>query len=218
MKQIRFFLLLTGMSAVVLLNACSPQVTTVASWINKDHIQPEPYKNVFIIVLSGNLQIKTALENDLAAAAEKRGLKTYKSINVIGPFSGKESIPKKEVIEKKVAELGCETVFTVALISKESETRYVPGSATIYAPFPMYGYYGTFDSYYAYNTIYYDPGYYQTDKTYFIESNLYDTKTNLLIMSIQSKAVNPETIDKSSAEYTQSLAEAVEKLRPAKNN
>jgi len=218
MKPITSLSLVAAFTMAVLLNSCSNKVTTVASWINKEHIQPEPYKSVFIIALTGNLQAKTALENNLAAAAEARGLKAFKSINVIGPFSGKESIPSKEVIQKKINEIGCETVMTVALVSKESETRYVPGSASVsvYNPYLMYPYYDTFGSYYGYSTIYYDPGYYQTDKTYFIESNLYDTKTNLLIMSIQSKAVNPPSIDQSSKEYTASLVDEVEKLRPVK--
>ncbi len=216
MKPITFFSVIAILTMSMSLNSCSNKITTVASWINKEHIQPEPYKSVFIIALTGNLQVKTALENNLAAAAEARGLKAFKSINVIGPFSGKESIPSKEVIQKKINEIGCETVMTVALVSKQSETRYIPGSVTVYNPYLLYPYYDNFGSYYGYSTIYYDPGYYQTDKTYFIESNLYDTKTNLLIMSIQSKAVNPLSIDQSSKEYTASLVDEVEKLRPAK--
>jgi hypothetical protein len=217
MKHINSFLCLSIIAVTLTFSACSPKIQTVASWINKDKIQPEPYKSVFIIVLSGNLNAKVALENDLAAAAEARGLKAFKSINVIGPFSGKESIPSKEVIQKKIKEIGCETVLTVALIDKQSVTRYVPGSTTVYAPYAMYPYYGSFGSYYGYaSVIYYDPGYYQTDKTYFMESNLYDTKTDLLIMSIQSKAVNPTTIEESSKQYTATLVDEVEKLRPAK--
>ncbi len=204
----------------MLLAACSSSIKTVATFVNKDQLKPEPYKSVFIIALTGNLEVKTALENNLAAAAEGKGIKVYKSISVIGPFSGKESIPSKDIISKRVKELGCEAIFAVALLDKETTTIYRPPSTTVYAGgytgYPGYNYYGTFGSYYSYAAVVYDPGYYKTDKTYFVESNLYDAKTELLVMSIQSKAVNPPEIDKSGKEYTESLVEEIAKLKAAK--
>ncbi|HRI19814.1 MAG TPA: hypothetical protein PLA68_02620 [Panacibacter sp.] len=121
-------------------------------------------------------------------------------------------MPVKEAFLKKVSDLGCETIFTVALVDKQSETRYNPGSSSIYAPYPMYGYYGRFGGYYGYSSMMYSPGYYSTDKTYFLESNLYDAKTEELLLSIQSKAENPPAIQKSSKLYTESLIKELESL------
>src|SRR5690606_23752299 len=85
-------------------------------------------------------------------------------------------------------------ILTVALIDKETETRYVPGNAG-YAPMPRFGYYGTFWGYY--NTWYptlYSPGYYEGEKVYFIETNLYDADTEELLWSAQSETYNPRNL------------------------
>jgi hypothetical protein len=70
---------------------------------------------------------------------------------------------------------------------------YHPGTAY----YPMnYGYYG---SYYGYYNYYYpqiySPGYYSSDKTYYIETNFYDMESDQLLWSIQSEAYNPTNID-----------------------
>jgi hypothetical protein len=208
-----------AVTLVIALGACSTQVNIVSSWINQEEIKPEPYKSVFIIALTGNLDAKRNIENNLAAAAEARGLKAYKSIVVFGPFSGKESIPSKDIVSRKVKELNCEGILTVALINKEIVTTYVPGSTTVVGVspyYPTYGYYGSFGGYYNYSAVYYNPGYYQTDKKYTIETNMYDAKTEKLVISIESKAVNPSDIQKASQQYTASLAEEVARLRPVK--
>jgi hypothetical protein len=219
--MIKNLLLIAAVAISVCLSSCSSPIKIVASWVNSEEIKPEPYKSVFIIALTGNLDAKRAIENDLATAAEAKGIKAYKSIVVFGPFSGKSSIPAKDIVSKKVAELGCEAIFTVALVDKEITTTYRPASTTVvgggYYPgggYPTYPYYGSFGGYYAYSAVYYDPGYYSVDKKYSVEANIYDAKSEKLIISIESKANNPSGIQKSSQQYTQLLADEIARLRP----
>jgi hypothetical protein len=42
----------------------------------------------------------------------------------------------------------------------------------------------------------YDPGYYVTDKIYFMEGNLFDVSSETLIWSVQTKTLNPPSIEK----------------------
>lgn len=212
MNHSRF--LLSGLLLIVsgLFYSCGPSIKTTASWVNKESQVPQPHSSVFIMVLTENLETKTILENDLAQAAEAKGIKAYKSMETFGPITGKESLPVKEAVLQKIADLNCETIFTVSLVDKQSETRYVPGSTTIYSPYPYYSYYGRFGGYYGYASGFYSPGYYQTDKTYFIEANLYDAKSENLLVSIQSKAENPPAIQKSSKLYTESLIKEMQGL------
>lgn len=213
MNQPRFLATMCFISAALLISSCSPSIKTTASWVNKERTTaPKQYKSVFIVVLTENLGTKTILENDLATAATAHGFKAYKSMESFGPITGKESLPVKEAFLKKVNDLGCESIFTVALIDKQSETRYNPGTTTIYAPYPRFGYYGMFGGYYGYSSAMYSPGYYSTDKTYFLESNLYDARTEELLLSVQSKADNPPAIQKSSKIYTESLIKELESL------
>ena len=210
MKPFNIALIITLMAVSFV--ACGPTVKTAASWVNKDKPHP-PYKTIFITVLSENLAAKTVLENDLANAAAARGLKAYRSLEAFGPVSTLESIPVKESFLKKVKELGCDAIFTVALVNQKSETRYIQGSPTLYVPYTNFGYYGNFSGYYDYGYGFYKPGYYETNNTYFIESNLYDADTQQLMLSIQSKAANPKTLEKGSALYTASLIKEIQSLK-----
>jgi hypothetical protein len=213
-SSIRWSILAIGL----LFSACGAQVKTLATWVNKENISSEPYKSIFIMVLTDNMNVKTILEHDLSVAAKERGLKVSTSIDAFGPIGLSQVSNIKDILTKKLETLGCETVFFVALKDKQSETRYVPGNSISYSPYGGYGPYGAYGTYggyygYGFSMGYYSPGYYTTDKTYFIESNLYDAKTEKLLVSIQSKAVNPDVIEKSSQTYTKSLMFEIDKIR-----
>ncbi|HTB26231.1 MAG TPA: hypothetical protein VK711_12730, partial [Puia sp.] len=122
-----------------------------------------------------------------------------------GPILTLDKLPKNDVLLKAIRDLGCDGIFTVALVDQESKTHYVPGnSASVgFVPYAGYGYY--YSGYYAYSPTFYSPGYYETDKTYFIESNLFNAVTEKLLISMQSKVVNPPTAMKASKQYTQML-------------
>jgi hypothetical protein len=171
------------------------------------------------------MQLRSNLENDLAAAAEKKGLKAYKSMDIMGPVDIKLIAPVKEVFLKKLKDLNCETVFTVALVNQISETKYVQASSYTYSPY-AYGAYGAYGGYGAYGTYggfggYYGyavntfstPGYYTTDNKYFIEGKLFDLKTDEILFSVQSKATNPSGIEKSSKKYTENLMEDIKDMK-----
>ena len=82
-----------------------------------------------------------------------------------------------------------------------------------------YGYYGNFVSYYGspgvviglgsgYETT--NPGYTVEKKTFYLESNLYETSTQDLLLSIQTKAVETVSTYKVSQEFTAKLIELIE--------
>lgn len=178
----------------------------MATWVNKeDKPVPQPGKHkIFIFVMTQNYEVQVNLENDLAEAAEAKGIRTVKSVDAFGPILTIDKMPKSEVLLKAIRDLGCDGIFTVALVNEESKTHYVPGSYSGgFVPYSGYGYY--YSGYYAYSPAFYSPGYYETDKTYFIESNLFNAITEKLLISMQSKVVNPPTAMKASKKYTQML-------------
>ena len=76
----------------------------------------------------------------------------------------------------------------------------------MYSPMGYGGYYGRFYGYYSYyNPVMYDPGYYATDKNYYIEMNLYDAQTEALVWSAQSETTNPSSIESFSKTFAQSV-------------
>ena len=114
---------------------------------------------------------------------------------------------------EKIKQLNCDLIFTLTLTDKKSETRYVSGNSGFYGPFPGYGL--QFRGFYSYWYPYaYDPGYYVTDKTYFMEGNLFDVETETLIWSVQSTTINPGSIEKFSKELIETMVKrSMEDLR-----
>jgi len=210
MKKNKFlnFLVLT-----VLFFSCSSSQRIMTAWVNPDRTQKK-YTTVFIGALMQQNNVKITLEDDLGAAAKARGFKVVKGYEVFPPNFNKDNMRDKELVLKLIRDRGCDVILTVAVIDQKSETRYVSGSVS-YAPYGGYNVYGGgFYGYYNYwQPTIYNPGYYTTDKTYFIEANAFDVETQATIWSVQSKADNPSGIEKSSKEYTAMLMRQFEKDR-----
>jgi len=207
--------------------SCKPQISpkTTVLWLNKEKLPAEPVKSIFIIAFTDNLDVRATLEKDLATAAQKRGLKAYKSLDIVGPVEIKAMAPVKDVFIKKLQDLGCEAILTTALVHATSETKYTPASSMTYSPyaygsyagyggFTPYGVYGGFGGYYGYavNTMT-TPGYYTTTSKYFVEAKVFDLKTDETLMSMQTKVENPETIEKTSKAYTDLFVEEIKDIR-----
>ncbi|HET6995668.1 MAG TPA: hypothetical protein VFI06_11835 [Chitinophagaceae bacterium] len=202
-----------------LLFSCKPSQRILTAWVNPER-PAKKYTTVFIGALIQRNDLKFAIEDDLGAAAKSKGFKVVKGYEVFPPNFNQDNMRDKDVVLGAIQKRGCDVILTVAIIDQKSETHYVPGSYS-YAPYGGYGNYGAYGAgFYGYYTYWsstiYDPGYYTTDKTYFIEANAYDVETQAMIWSVQSKAENPESIEKSSKEYTTMLMEQFEKDRRKK--
>jgi len=207
--------------------SCKPSssIRTTVLWVNKEKLPPEPIKSVFIIAFTDNLEVRSAFENDLAAAAEKKGLKAYTSMGIIGPVQMKEIAPVKDVFIKKLQDLNCEAILTVALVHETSETKYTKASSINYSPYAYGAYtpyagvtafdpYGGFGGYYGYAvTTMTTPGYYTTTNKYFVEAKVFDLKTDQTLMTTQTKVTNPESIQKASKQYADLFVEEVKGAR-----
>lgn len=213
-KSIKLFF--TLFCFYLLIAACSStKQTVIAVWSNKDKVVYGAKKSVFIMVLTANLQARNELESALKEAAITRGLKVTTSIEALGPMNVGKNFPA-EAILSKVKELNYETIFTVAIKDIKTETTFVQASDNFYNPMGMYGgAYGSFGSYYNNYWAYPGVGFgfgggftssYTTEKTtVFLESNLYETATQDLLLSIKSKAVNPDNLAKESKKFTSNI-------------
>jgi hypothetical protein len=178
----------------ILLSACAPSQKIVSSWVNRE-VQPKvPYNKIFVVAITQNQKAKLITEDLMAKLLESRGRKVLKA-NEIFPMR-QEDTPaiSKDLLIGAIQRKECDAVMTIALLDVQTEERYVSG--TSYAPVGMYGYYGSYYGYYGYRyPQVYTPGYYSTDKTYFVETNFYDMATDKLLWSIQSSSYNPVNLE-----------------------
>lgn len=190
MKKISF---LASLAIVFALASCAPSTKISGSWSSPDK-PASPYKKILTTALSSNLVNRQAFEEELVATLLEDGVQATSSLTLI-PLGSAESKEGMAKAIKTIQEAGFDGILTIALLDQTSETRYVQGS-TAYAPMGYGGYYGRFGGYYGYyGSMTYDPGYYTTDKLYYIEVNLYDAKSEGLVWSSQSETTNPSNLE-----------------------
>ena len=198
MKKVNY---LVALALVTIVGACSPSTKIIGSWTGPN-TPSEPYKSIFVTAISENLVARQTIENDIDAMLEKAGVEAESSFEIIPP-GFKATAENKETTVAAIRDGGSDAILTIALLDQTSETRYVPGT-TMYSPMGYGGYYGRFSGYYSYyNPVMYSPGYYSTDKNYYIEINLYDAKTEELVWSAQSETTNPSSIETFSNSFSQ---------------
>lgn len=190
MKKISF---LASLAILFALASCAPSTKIIGSWASPDK-QAGGYNKLVITGLTSNLVNRQAFEEQLTAKLLADRINAASSLTIIPVGSAKDEAGMAKALET-IRSAGFDGILTVALLDQTSETRYVQGTTT-YAPMMYGGYYGRYTGYYGYyGAMTYNPGYYTTDKNYYIEVNLYDAKTEALIWSSQSATTNPTNLD-----------------------
>lgn len=198
---------------ILLLASCAPSHKVTFSWKNENFNIENPYKKIFLAALITNPHVRTHLEEEMSKAAIKKGFAVEKSLDYFPKTFNNEKPLDKEMMIDKIKELKCDLIFTITLIDKQSERRYITGMSDFHGPYPGYSLH--FRGFYSYWYPYlYDPGYYVTDKTYFMEGNLFDGATETMIWSVQTETLNPSSIEKFSKDMvTLMLEKSVQDLK-----
>jgi len=204
MKSLSFLSILTAL----IISACSPSQDIVASYVDRPNLPKEPYKKVFVMALLQDNIARGQIENKISAQLVKRGKTVVKSSELFPVKLSKTEVSNEQLIQV-IKDQGCDMVFTVALLDVKTTQSYQPG--TTYAPYG-YGAYGSYYGYYGYYAGYTSsPGYYVTDRSYYVETNFYDVKSDKLICSIQSVAYNPSNFDSWFVDYSRLLVYQLKK-------
>jgi hypothetical protein len=201
--------LFIGLLIAIFISACGTSQKITNSWINPNALEKDPYKSIFVMVLSPDNGASFDIEDQMALTINSRGNKAVRSTDVFPPNISLSETFTKEQLAEAIKKTDCDAVFVLAVLDVKSETYYQ--SSGYYSPMN----YGMYGSYYGYYNYYYPqvyaPGYYTTSKTYYIESNFYDLEADELLWSIQSEASNPSSIDSFFKEYSYNLLNLLKK-------
>ena len=188
---------------LLILSACTPSQQITSSWVNREALPKGPFKSIFILTITNNLNSKITIENEMAKLLTSRGRVVVKSSDIFTPVFKANTELTKEKMAQVIKDLGCDAVYTIAVLDVKTEEHFEPG--TTYDPMSR-GFYGSFYGYYGYYTPQVDePGYYVTDNTYYIESNFFDLASDQLLWSIQSDAYNPSSLESWFHGYSKSI-------------
>jgi len=201
----------------------APATKITGSWKDPN---AESYKDYFIAVLSKNQQVRQQLEGDIADRLKRQHVKVTRSLEVFKHTDKVETPEQRTAAIEKIKSLGHDAIMVVKLVNKTEDTRYVAGTNS-YAPTnigigtgynlqttgaPPPGQYGAFGMYYLDNYgSHTTPGYYQMDQSYFLESSLFDAKTEKLVWSAQSEVFNPANLPSASGDFSFVMVDALKK-------
>jgi len=175
------------------ISGCSTSQKIVGSWADPEAPTMGPYKKAFVVVLSNNKDANYYIETQITKLLTGRGFQVVQCTDIFPPDFSLTKDFTREQFKQALLETGCDAVVSLALLDTKTVETYHPGLA--YTPY-NYGYYGNFYGYYNYYyPVVYTEDYYSVDKSYFLETNLYDLATDKLLWSVQSEATNPKDLD-----------------------
>ena len=172
--------------------ACGSTRTTMEhSWVDPAH-STTPYKKALVITLAKDDATRRVSESQLVGIFEKQGLPAVASYAIM-PDLGTAGDEKsnRELVGAAVAKCGADAVTISRLVSAETSERWVQGSTYVVPD----AYYGGFYGYYshAYEVVS-TPDYLVEDRTYVVETNLYDVASEKLVWTGISETLNPESM------------------------
>ncbi|HMK27277.1 MAG TPA: hypothetical protein VK483_14695 [Chitinophagaceae bacterium] len=85
------------------------------------------YNNLFIIANTADIEFRVRLEKELALAAESKGYKAVKSIDVIPPVLNDPKPPSQEELAAKVKATGCDALCIVYFLKNGDDVKYNAG-------------------------------------------------------------------------------------------
>ena len=202
--------LLLFLVAALALAACNKTKTTIPlSWHNPDYDQTA-FKKLFVIGVGENEGGRRLFEDTFAKALAQQGTSAQASWGLL-PQSTQLS---EEQIRGALEGGNFDGVLITRLLSVDQSQEYVPPSThTVPTTSYGYGYYGYYGSSYE---VVHEPGYFKTNTTFRLETNLYSVASAGLVWSGQSETLNPasltDVIDSMTAAVAKKLKE--EKLIP----
>lgn len=165
--------------------SCSPGTKIIKSWQEPGSTVTQSGANkTLVISMVKDESSRRVIEDQLVKRLNGRAVASY---NIISAEVLKTA--NEESLNQQLAQGQFTHVLLMRLGDVEKETSYVPVTTS--------GFYGGYGRYYGYGSSFYStPGYYTTDKNYFVETAVYAVNPNKLIWTGITKTINPSKMDK----------------------
>ena len=181
--------------------ACSGTKTTIPlTWRNPGY-EGVVFTKLLVIGVGEDESARRLFEDEFAEALSSEGAQAKPSWGLL-PQSTQLT---REEVAAAVQQGDFDAVIVTRILSIDKEQEYVQGrSYTVPSGYYGSGYYGYYATSYA---VVHEPGYFKTNTTFRLETNLYAVGNGGLVWSGQSDTLNPSSI----AEVIDSMTKAVSK-------
>jgi len=165
--------------------SCGPTTKIEKSWMEPGaSVKTDPQNKVMVIALVKDETSRRVIEDELVKRIKTPSVASYVFLTTEMIKAASDEALNNMITKEKFTH-----ILLMRLADVEKETSYVPGTTT--------GYYGGYGMYYGYGAAMYStPGYYTTDKNYFIETTIYSVSPNKLLWTGTTKTVNPSKLNK----------------------
>jgi hypothetical protein len=172
-----------------LLGGCKKGAATTIplSWKNPS-FSARSFNKLFVIGIGEDDGVRRLFEDTFAKAIAAEGTAAQASWGHL-PQTIKLT---EEQVEGAIEGGDFDGVIITHLLSVDQDQEYVPPSTyTVPTHTYGYGYYGYYGASYE---VVHQPGYYKTNTTFRVETNLYSVDTRELVWSGRSDTINPESL------------------------
>jgi hypothetical protein len=176
-KKVILFILLLVLFAFFFTSCATTTVTDV--W--KDKAYQGKGQKIVVIMVAKSPDMRQLFEDRFAAELDARGNNAIQSYTIIDM----DQLRKKELAKSKIKSSGADTVLISRLVDTKTIESYRPGQIYV-VPSSYYGW----STYYA--VVFADYGYTADVPVSYIETNLYDVKTEKLIWTAHTKTERTE--------------------------
>jgi hypothetical protein len=175
---------------VSLFTACSPSTQITKSWSDPsvNGTTMKPFNKVLVIAQLKDDSSRRIAEDKIVASSPRGNF--VASYNYLKPTQQDQNLVVADLLKE-----GIEGIILMRLTDVEKSTDYVQGS-TYYGGWGYGGgYYGGYGGWGYGGSMYATPGYYEENKTYYVETNIYDVKSNKLLWSGTTSTLNPSKLN-----------------------
>jgi hypothetical protein len=161
--------------SILMLVACGPSTKIEKTWTDPS-FTPSAAQSVKKVLVMGLLK-----DESTRRIAEDKMVAAFKNVTAVQSYSYLQpSDTVRSEVEDKLKKDGFDGVIIMRLADVDKSVSYVPGTG-------YGGWYG-----YRYSS----PGYYQQDKTFYVETNFYSLPETKLLWSGTTSSLNPSKVDK----------------------
>jgi len=192
--------LILSLIVISTLVSCGPSTKIEKSWMEPGaSVTASAPNKVLVIAMVKDETSRRVIEDHLVKRVSGTGVASYTLVSTDMLKEASDEALKKIVTDGKFTH-----IILMRLADVEKETSYVPGTTT--------SYYGGYGRYYGYGAgMYSTPGYYTTDKNYFVETTVYSINPDKLLWTGTTKTVNPSKVEKTVNDIADVVAEKMKK-------
>jgi len=178
--------------AILLLAGCGPSTKIEKTWTDPSFTPAtvQSYKKILVMGLLKDESTRRIAEDKMVAA--------FKNVTAVQSYSYLQPADTiRSEVEDKLKKDGFDGVVIMRLADVDKSVSYVPGTG-------YGGWYG-----YRYSS----PGYYQEDKTFYVETNFYSLPETKLLWSGTTSSLNPNKLDRTLDDVINTLKGQLQKQK-----